>query len=211
MAGRRVCCHLPSAICGQARVDKPALCDRHHIGVSPSAVRPVSDALGRAREGDERAFQELYRAHVGRVYALCLRLAGERGEAEELTQDVFVRAWERLATFRGESAFGTWLHRLAVNTFLMARRTRTRRERRVMPADDPAALERPGADPPAGLRLDLERAIARLPEGAREVFLLFDVEGYGHKEIGAMLGIAAGTSKAQLFRARRLLREWLAR
>lgn len=175
----------------------------------PTAV--VSDPIARARGGDETAFQEVYRAHVGRVYALCLRLAGDRADAEELTQDVFVRAWERLATFRGESAFGTWLHRLAVNTFLMARRTRIRRERRVMPADDPGALERPGAAPPAGLRLDLERAIARLPEGAREVFLLYDVEGYGHKEIAAMLGIAAGTSKAQLFRARRLLRGWLTR
>jgi RNA polymerase sigma-70 factor (ECF subfamily) len=171
----------------------------------------VNDPLARARGGDETAFHEVYRAHVGRVYALCLRLAGDRRDAEELTQDVFVRAWERLATFRGESAFGTWLHRLAVNTFLMARRTRIRRERRVMPADDPATLERPAAEPPAGLRLDLERAIARLPEGAREVFLLYDVEGYGHKEIAAMLGIAAGTSKAQLFRARRLLRGWLTR
>jgi RNA polymerase sigma-70 factor (ECF subfamily) len=171
----------------------------------------VSDAVARARQGDEAAFQELYHAHVGRVYALCLRLAGDRSDAEELTQDVFVRAWERLATFRGESAFTTWLHRLTVNMFLMARRTATRRERRVMPAADPADLERPHADPPAGLRLDLERAIARLPEGAREVFLLFDVEGYGHGEIAEMLGIATGTSKAQLFRARRLLREWLTR
>jgi len=177
--------------------------------VLPTAV--VSDPIARAREGDETAFQELYRAHVGRVYALCLRLAGDRRDAEELTQDVFVRAWERLATFRGESAFGTWLHRLAVNTFLMERRGRIRRERRVMPSDDPAALERPTAAPPAGLRLDLERAIGRLPKGAREVFLLYDVEGYTHEEIGGMLGIAAGTSKAQLFRARRLLRGWLAR
>jgi len=197
-------CHLPSAVS-----DKPPLADWHLTTVLPTAV--VSDPIARARAGDETAFQDLYRTHVGRVYALCLRLAADRQDAEELTQDVFVLAWRKLATFRGESAFGTWLHRLAVNTFLMARRTRTRRERRVMPAADPGALEGPAAAPPAGLRLDLEGAIARLPEGAREVFLLYDVEGYGHKEIAGMLGIASGTSKAQLFRARRLLREWLTR
>lgn len=171
----------------------------------------MTDAAARAREGDEAAFRDLYRAHVGRVYALCLRYCGDRTEAEELTQDVFVRAWEKLASFRGESAFGTWLHRLAVNVVLMARRTGQRRERRVAAVENPEALERPRGDPPAGLSLDLERAIARLPEGAREVFLLYDVEGYGHAEIAGLLGIAEGTSKAQLFRARRLLRGWLTR
>ena len=172
---------------------------------------PAGSLVARAQAHDQDAFQALYREHVGRVYAVCLRLTADRGEAEERTQDVFVRAWEKLATFRGESAFSTWLHRLTVNVVLMARRGRSRRERRVFPTENPAGLERPGVGAPAGLSLDLERAIARLPEGAREVFLLFDVEGYRHAEIAEMLGIAAGTSKAQLFRARRLLREWLER
>jgi RNA polymerase sigma-70 factor (ECF subfamily) len=176
--------------------------------VLPNAV--VSDPVARAREGDAAAFRALYETHVGRVHALCLRMCGDRADAEELTQDVFVRAWEKLGTFRGESAFGTWLHRLAVNTVLMARRARGRREQRVASVEDPEPLGTARGDDP-GVSLDLERAVARLPEGAREVFLLFDVEGYGHPEIAGMLGIAAGTSKAQLFRARRLLRQWLER
>lgn len=171
----------------------------------------VSDAIARARAGDPGAFRELYETHVGRVYALCLRLSGDRQDAEELTQDVFVRVWEKLGTFRGESAFGTWLHRLAVNTVLMARRARRRREGRVEPAENPEERAPAPRGDAGGLTLDLERALTRLPDGAREVFLLFDVEGYGHAEIAAMLGIAAGTSKAQLFRARRLLRQWLER
>lgn len=179
---------------------------------APATVTAGAESIvARAQGGDQDAFRLLYREHVGRVYAVCLRLAGDRAEAEELTQDVFVRAWNKLATFRGESAFSTWLHRLAVNVVLMARRGRSRRERRVFATENPAALERPAGDHPAGLSLDLERAIARLPEGAREVFLLYDVEGYRHAEIAALLGIAEGTSKAQLFRARRLLREWLER
>ena len=170
---------------------------------------PADLLVRRAQAGDEVAFRDLYRAHAGRVYAVCLRMAGERGAAEELTQDVFVRAWERLRTFRGDSAFNTWLHRLAVNVVLMERRSRIRREQRVAPAADPAVLERPGAAPPVGLSLDLEQAIAGLPQGAREVFVLHDVEGYRHAEIAELLGIAEGTSKAQLFRARRLLRQAL--
>ncbi len=179
--------------------------------VSGGAGAPVTDTVRRAAQGDQAAFRELYREHAGRVYAVCLRIAGDRQEAEELTQDVFVRAWEKLHTFRGESAFGTWLHRLTVNVVLMDRRARRRREQRVQPTDDPGALERPGAAAPPGLSLDLEQAIARLPEGARAVFVLYDVEGYGHAEIARVLGIAPGTSKAQLFRARRLLRQWLDR
>ncbi len=177
----------------------------------PGVHARVTDAIRRAQAGDAAAFRAVYHAHVGRVYALCLRLSGDRQEAEELTQDVFVRAWEKLGSFRGESAFGTWLHRLAVNTVLMARRARGRRERRVASSEDPEALALPPHGDAPGLALDLERALARLPEGAREVFLLFDVEGYGHVEIAGMLGIATGTSKAQLFRARRLLRQWLER
>lgn len=171
---------------------------------------PTSALVRRASAGDAEAFGALYRAHAGRVYALCLRLEGDAARATELTQDVFVRAWERLGGFRGESAFGTWLHRLAVNVVLQDRRAAWRRERRVQPVEAPERLE--AAAPASGAEpLDLERAIAALPPGARAVFVLHDVEGYGHAEIAAMTGIAEGTSKAQLFRARRLLREALDR
>jgi RNA polymerase sigma-70 factor (ECF subfamily) len=170
----------------------------------------LPDLVRRAQRGDEEAFGELYRAHVGRVHALCLRLAGDRHASGELTQDVFVRAWEALPGFRGESAFSTWLHRLAVNTFLGDRRSTGRRERRVLPTAEPGRFERATPAGSPGLGVDLERAIAALPEGARTVFVLHDVEGYQHGEIARMTGIAEGTSKAQLFRARRLLREALA-
>lgn len=179
---------------------------------------PPPELISRAQQGDQAAFQALYHEHVGRVYALCLRLTADAGRAEELTQDAFVRAWERLATFRGESAFGTWLYRLTVNVVFLSRRAERRRARRVFATDDPAALERAPAHDAAGeiggrpgLMLDLERAIAALPAGAREVFVLHDVEGYRHQEIARLTGIAVGTSKAQLFRARRLLREALSR
>jgi RNA polymerase sigma-70 factor (ECF subfamily) len=173
--------------------------------VSPGGVQEV---VRRAQAGDQDAFHTLYREHAGRVYALCLRLSGDRAAAEELTQEVFVRVWQKLRTFRGDSAFSTWVHRLATNVALMAQRSRTRRERRVNPVEDPAVYDR-GVAPAAGERIDLEQALARLPNGAREVFVLHDVEGYGHAEIGRLLGIAEGTSKAQLFRARRLLRGML--
>jgi RNA polymerase sigma-70 factor, ECF subfamily len=172
------------------------------------------ELIRRAQQGDQAAFEALYREHVGRVYALCLRLTADRARAEELTQDAFVRAWQRLASFRGESAFGSWLYRLTVNVVFLSQRTERRRELRLFASDDPAALERApdtagkgGGGP--GLRLDLERAVASLPPGAREVFVLHDVEGYRHEEIARLTGIAVGTSKAQLFRARRLLREAL--
>jgi RNA polymerase sigma-70 factor (ECF subfamily) len=173
----------------------------------------TDDLVRRAQAGDQAAFREIYRQHVGRVYALCLRLTGDRVAALERTQDAFVRAWQTLRSFRGESAFGSWLHRLTVNVTWMERRTSGRREQRVAPVADPEALERPGrgGESPVALGIDLERAIAELPEGAREVFVLFDIEGYGHAEIAQMTGIAEGTSKAQLFRARRLLREKLDR
>lgn len=175
-------------------------------------MAPLPDELvARAAAGDQVAFRELYRQHAARVYALCLRLTGDAGAAEERTQDVFVRLWDKLASFRGESAFSSWLHRLAVNVVLNERRTTIRREQRVTPAADPAALERNRGNSTEGLSIDLERAIATLPDGAREVFVLFDIEGYGHGEIAQLVGIAEGTSKAQLFRARRLLREKLER
>lgn len=175
------------------------------------AAASIDDRVIRATAGDETAFESLYREHAGRVYALCLRLGGDRGRATELTQDVFVRCWEKLSTFRGESAFGSWLYRLAVNVVWMTNRGDRRREDRVTPVAEPEVHERGHPGGAAGLAIDLERAIATLPEGAREVFVLFEVEGYSHEEIAGMTGIAVGTSKAQLFRARRLLRERLER
>jgi RNA polymerase sigma-70 factor (ECF subfamily) len=171
----------------------------------------VNDLISAAQMGDETAFRSLYERSVGRVYALCLRLAADPARAEELTQDVFVRAWEKLESFRGESAFSTWLHRLAVNVVLTEKRATGRREKRTFTVDDLESLDREAATPPAGARMDLERAIAALPAGARTVFVLHDIEGYQHEEIAEMSGLAEGTSKAQLFRARRLLREMLER
>jgi RNA polymerase sigma-70 factor (ECF subfamily) len=171
----------------------------------------VSDLVRLAQQGDQDAFERLYRQHVGRVYALCLRLAGDAAEARTLTQDAFVRAWERLATFRGDSEFSSWLHRLAVNVVLADRRAAVRRERRVAADSDAPAYELGAAEGWAPERLDLEQAIAALPPGARAVFVLYDIEGYDHHEIAKLVGIAPGTSKAQLHRARRLLREALER
>jgi len=168
----------------------------------------TDDLVARACTGDQTAFRDLYREHAGRIYALCLRMTGDAAAAEERTQDVFVRLWDKLGSFRGESAFSSWLHRLAVNVILNERRTTGRRETRVATMADP---EGAGQAAPVGLNIDLERAIARLPEGAREVFVLYDIEGYEHSEVARLVGIAVGTSKAQLFRARRLLREMLDR
>lgn len=197
---------------------KPGSHRQHHIPVATLALAagrfvpsPIDDLVRRAQEGEEAAFEALYRAHAGRVFALCLRLSGDRIRAGELVQDVFVHCWERLGTFRGESAFGSWLYRLAVNLVWMMQRSERRREARVLPVEDPEPLERPGDGPVPASGVDLERAIADLPDGAREVFVLYDIEGYRHEEIARMTGIAVGTSKAQLFRARRLLRERLER
>lgn len=174
--------------------------------------RPADLTVRRAQQGETAAFEQLYHAHVGRVYALCLRLCGDSGRAEELTQDVFVRAWEKLGSFQGKSAFSTWLHRLAVNVVLGDKRSEGVRVHRVFSTDEPEKYETPSTrsqDP--GNAMDLERAIAKLPPGARTVFVLHDVEGYKHEEIAEMQGSAVGTCKAQLHRARRLLREALGR
>jgi RNA polymerase sigma-70 factor (ECF subfamily) len=162
-----------------------------------------------AQHGNLTAFERLYRDNERKVFALCLRLSCDAALAEELTQEVFVRVWRKLGSFRGESAFSSWLYPLTVNVALSERRSRRRRDARIVATDDPASLERaPGAPrPEAGF--DLEKAMAALPPGARAVFVLHDVEGRTHEEIAAMLDLAPGTSKAQLHRARRLLREAL--
>jgi len=159
-----------------------------------------------AAAGDAHAFGRLYRDHCARIHTLARRMASEE-DADELTQDVFVRAWEKLRTLRGESAFGTWLHRLAVN-LILAKRTAAARRRGRAAGDQPLETVAGRAAPPE-LAMDFETAIAHLPDGARQVFVLFDVEGYRHEEIGRMLGISVGTSKSQLHRARMILREHL--
>jgi RNA polymerase sigma-70 factor, ECF subfamily len=176
----------------------------------------VAADIALATAGDRRAFERVYRAHVDRVYSVCVRMTADRVMAEELTQDTFVRAWEKLALFRGESSFATWVHRLAVNVVLNARKADSRLRRRV-PVSTDEQEDETGVEAPAPLSfapgewMDIEQAIARLPTGARRVFVLHDVEGYRHEEIGEMLGITAGGSKAQLHRARMLLREALNR
>jgi RNA polymerase sigma-70 factor (ECF subfamily) len=170
------------------------------------------DSIRRAQAGDVDAFELLYREHAGRIFALCLRLqAGNSADATELMQDVFIKAWRRLATFRGDCAFSSWLHRMAVNTMLENARSDRRRVARVLPMDDTSLL--PGAARSSGveLKMDMEDAIASLPKGARLAFVLHDVEGYQHQEIAEQLSVSVGTVKAQLHRARRLLRERLER
>jgi RNA polymerase sigma-70 factor (ECF subfamily) len=162
----------------------------------------------RAAAGDHAAFERLYRDHVGRVYALCVRMVDEQS-AEDLTQEVFIRAWNKLGSFKGQSQFGTWLHRLAVNHILSRRETQRKREARN--AGGEGLLARMMAPPrrSPGHALDLEQAIRRLPERARDVFVLYDVEGYSHDEIAGVLGVSVGTSKSQLHRARMLMRKHL--
>ncbi len=169
---------------------------------------PTASLVAAAQAGDTGAFEQLYRQQVGRVYATCLRMTGSREAAEELCQLAFVRAWERLGSFRGESGFGTWLHRVTVNVVLGDRRAMGRRMARFEPVQDPDAHRAPAR--PDGVSLDLEGAIAVLPPRARAVFVLHDVQGMSHPEIAAAMGVTTGTTKGQLHRARRLLREALA-
>ncbi len=183
--------------------------------IGPLTAPVLTETVRAAQRGDEAAFTALHTAHAARLWALCLALTGEERAAADLVQDTWVRAWEKLADFRGESAFGTWLHRIAVTTALMDRRAGRRRALRVaieadLASDAPLArVAHDRADDPHQ-RMDLERAVRALPAGARAVFVLHDLEGYAHLEIAERLGIAEGTSRAQLFRARRLLREALA-
>ena len=176
-----------------------------------NAVPPASDRadVSRAQGGDTRAFERLYRAHAGRVFCLARRMIGD-DLAGELTQDVFVRAWEKLKTFRGESAFGTWLHRVAVNVILH-RRASLRTERGRIDDEEGVLDLVPARPTTADFGMDFEIAIQKLPDGARTVFVLHDVEGFKHEEIGKLLGVTAGTSKAQLHRARMILRQHLCR
>ena len=168
--------------------------------------KPLSD-VARAAKGDVRAFEALYHAHLPRVHSLVRRMTGGR-DADELTQDVFVRVWQKLGTFRGDSAFGTWLHRLAVNVVIERFRTEQARRARLYDGEEIfARLAGPALTRDIGM--DFEAALETLPDGAREIFVLHDIEGYKHREIASMLDISPGTSKAQLHRARMMLRTHL--
>ena len=170
-----------------------------------AADRAADEArwVERARQADPSAFEKLYRANVDRVYGLCLRMTGERSEAEDCVQEAFIQAWNKLDKFRGDAAFGTWMHRVAVNVVLGRMRRSKREQDRIRAVSDVAPAREAIADD--GAMRDLEQAINELPSGARHVFVLHAVYGYSHGETGDMLGIAEGTSKAQLNRARRLL------
>ena len=198
-----------------------------------TALPPADDAadrepdlrlVERAQGGDIEAFEGLYRREVGRVYALCLRMTADAVRARELTQSVFVRAWARLGSFRGDAKLSSWLHRIAVNEMLIEARSDRRRRARVVLEEDAYEPEHGqsesvrapkggGFAPPVDTetRIDLERAIAALPPGARTVFVLHDIHGYRHEEISRMTGSAEGTLRAQLHRARKLLMEALSR
>jgi RNA polymerase sigma-70 factor (ECF subfamily) len=178
----------------------------------PARQRSDSDAVevALATSGDSRAFERLYRSHVGRIHALTRRMLSP-DEADDATQDAFIRAWQKLESFRGESAFGTWLHKIAVNVCL-GRRAQLGQARERYHADD-APLETVAHPHTGGAldRVDFETALERLPDGARQVLVLHDVEGYRHEEIAEMLGTVTGTSKSQLHRARMALRQHLER
>lgn len=178
---------------------------RHH---DPVALDAEARWIAAACQGDSQAYERLYRLHVDRIHGLCLRLVGgNRPLAEELTQQAFVRAWRKLPSFRGEARFSTWMHRLTVNLVLSDRRSANRRRQRERPAEEAAGYDWiSDRDVRVALTRDLERAIADLPDGARAVLVLHDIEGYRHAEIAERMGIAEGTSKAQLHRARKLLR-----
>ena len=163
--------------------------------------------IARAKRADAGAFESLYRLHVDRVYGLCLRMTGSVADAEDSTQEAFIQAWNKMDRFRGDSAFATWLHRIAVNSVLGRMRKSRREHDRIQAVAD--TDKPPVSEADTGELRDLAEAIDRLPEGARHVFVLYAVYGYSHEEAGEMLGIAPGTSKAQLHRARRLLAQQL--
>lgn len=171
-----------------------------------SRTEPADD-VALAAGGDVRAFERLYRAHLPKVHGLVRRMAAGR-DTDELTQDVFVRVWQKLASFRGESAFSTWLHRLAVNVVIERFRTEAKRRQRHHDGEDIFEML-PAPSRSGDLSMDFESALTKLPDGAREIFVLHDVEGYKHQEIADLLEISPGTSKAQLHRARMMLRRHL--
>ena len=182
-----------------------ALALRSPVDAAPAA-EPPSD-VARAAAGDARAFEAVYRAHLPRVHSLVRRMTAGR-DADELTQDVFVRLWQKIGTFRGDSSFSTWLHRLAVNVVIERFRSDQARRARLLDGENIFEML-PAPAQTRDIGMDFEAALEKLPDGAREIFVLHDVEGYKHHEIATLLEISAGTSKAQLHRARMMLRRHL--
>ena len=168
------------------------------------------DLVTRCQAGDGEAFETLYRQHSARIYALACRMGGSAEDGEDLLQEIFLQAYRKIGTFKGDASVGTWLYRLALNHCLDYVRSRAARMNRLTDTLDAEASVEPIArrDTPVA-RLDLERALERLPDGCREAFLLHDVEGFEHKEVGRLLGVAEGTSKSQVFKARMKLRALL--
>jgi RNA polymerase sigma-70 factor (ECF subfamily) len=181
--------------------------DRESVPVTVDIADDEHHWVRKAQAQDTAAFEALYRLHVDKVYGLCLRMTGNVSEAEDCTQDAFIQAWTKLDKFRGESAFGTWMHRVAVNTVLGRMRKSRREQDRIRAVAEVSSVPESIGDS-GGLR-DVELAINELPSGARHVFVLHAVYGYSHGETSGMLGIAEGTSKAQFHRARRLLSQQL--
>lgn len=177
--------------------------------VNAGQTESIESLVRLAQDGDMRAFEHLYRRTSDRVYSVCLRMSGDSDRATELVQDVFVRVWEKLPSFRGDSQFTTWLHRLTVNLVLQERRSRGRREAREIGSADLERFGRAARRSMPGTRVDLERAIAALPDKARRVLVLRDVEGFKYDEIAQMTGVTLGTVKAQIHRARGLVKEAL--
>jgi RNA polymerase sigma-70 factor, ECF subfamily len=176
--------------------------DRANGPASP--IDPLDDEVRRAQTGDVGVFEAIYRAHAAAIHTLVHRMVSDEADARELTQDTFVRAWERLTGFKGQSSLSTWLHRVAVNVVLEHLRGAKRDAMRMIDVDDAALAGRSDIGK-LDARMDINGALARLPAGARTVFVLHDVEGYSHEEIAEMTGIAQGTARAQLFRARQRL------
>jgi len=183
-----------------------------------SSEMPEAEAIRLAQQGDVTAFERIYRLHNRRVYALCLRMVGNTAEAEDLTQDAFLQLFRKIATFRGESAFSTWLHRLAVNVVLMKLRKKTLSETPLDETNDPddesSGPRRQLGAPDLVLtgsidRVHLNRAIEQLPPGYKQVFVLHDVHGFEHNEIATIMGCSVGNSKSQLHKARMRLRDLL--
>lgn len=181
--------------------------------IVPSKRADVSDAelVALCRAGDVAAFEALYKRHSPRLYALASRMAGSVDEGEDLLQDIFLQAYRRLGSFKGDSTVGTWLYRLAINLCLDFIRSRQAKNSKLTGTlDDDSSPFEPAAPRESPIaRIDLERAIAELPDGCRAAFVLHDVEGFDHHEVGNILGIAEGTSKSQVFKARMKLRTTL--
>jgi len=173
-------------------------------------VSPDAELVRRVRAGDMEAFEALYRQHAARIYTLACRIAGSPEDGEDLVQEIFLQAYRKLGTYKGDSALGTWLYRLALNHCLDYVRGRPAKMKKITDTLDGEHSYQPLArrETPEA-RLDLERAIERLPDGCREAFVLHDVEGLDHREVGDLLGIAEGTSKSQVFKARARLRALL--